>query len=181
MYNTRFLYRDDYTKNFAQISLYHFETKVENFDLQKLDFTIPKITIDGFRANLKQGIVKKAAKETKIALKERAETDVLKVNVGELKLSKIHLDYTSESANLKTVTDLASLTILFNAIDLEKQIVDINEIRLNKTSSSLALTKKETLQQDQTHIATDRIIAQNNWQLKLNTIKIIHFFSLQQS
>ena len=168
----RINYVDDYTKNFANISLNHFDTKVENFDLQKLDFKVPKITIDGFRAKLKQGIVEKVAKETEIAVKEQAETNTLKLNIEEINLSQIYLDYTSESGNIKTVTDLASLNVLINAIDLEKQIVDIKEIKLTNTKSSLAMTKKEQVNQVQTEVQMDTITAQNNWQLKLNTIKI---------
>ncbi|WP_051224398.1 translocation/assembly module TamB domain-containing protein [Flavobacterium tegetincola] len=168
----RINYDDDFTKNFANISLNHFDTKVENFDLQKLDFNVPTITIDGFRAKLKQGIVEKVAKETEIAVKEQAETNTLKLNVEEINLSQIYLDYTSESGNIKTVTDLASLKVLINAIDLEKQIVDIKEIKLTNTKSSLAMTKKEQVNQVKTEVQTDTITTQNNWQLKLNSIKI---------
>ena len=164
----RINYEDDFTKNFAKVSLNHFDTKVENFDLRKLDFNLPKITIDGFRAQLKQGIIEQVAKETEIAVKEQAETNVLKINVEEINLSNIYLDYLSESGNIKTVTDLASLNILINAIDLEKQILDIKEIRLANTKSSFAMTKKEHVRQ----VKTDTIISQNNWQLKLNLIKI---------
>ena len=165
----RINYDDDLTKNFAAVSLNHFDTKVENFDLQNLDFNVPKITIDGFRAKLKQGIVEKLAKETEVAVKEQAESNMLKIDVEEINLSKIYLDYTSESGQMKTVTDLASLNILINAIDLEKQIVDIKEIRLNNTKSTLAMMKKE---QVKTQTITDTTAAENNWQLKLNSIKI---------
>lgn len=168
----RINYDDDLTKNFAAVSLNHFDTKVENFDLQNLDFNVPKITIDGFRAKLKQGIVEKLAKETEVAVKEQAESNMLKINVEEINLSKIYLDYTSESGQMKTVTDLASLNILINAIDLEKQIVDIKEIRLNNTKSTLAMMKKE---QVKTQTIIDTTAAENNWQLKLNSIKIDSF------
>lgn len=165
----RINYEDELTKNFAKVSLNHFDTKVKNFDLQKLDFNVPKITMDGFRAQLKQGIVKKVAKETEIAIKKQAETTILKINVEEINLSKIYLDYTSESGQMKTVTDIASLNILINIIDLEKQIVDIKEIRLNNTKSTLAIGKKE---QVKTETKTDTTASENNWQLKLNAIKI---------
>jgi hypothetical protein len=172
----RINYDDDLTKNFAKVSLNHFDTEVENFDLQKLNFNIPKITIDGFRAILQQGIVEKAAKETEIAIKEQAKTNLLKIKVEEINLSKIYLDYTSESGNIKTVTDLASLKVLINTIDIEKQILDIKEIRLNNTKSSLAMLKEEQVKQVKSEKITaaekDTLISRSNWQLKLNSIKI---------
>lgn len=168
----RINYDDDFTKNFAQVSLNHFETEVKNFDLQNLDFNVPIITIDGFRAKLKQGIVEKLAKQTEIAVKEEADTNVLKINVEEIHLSKIYLDYMSESGHMQTVTDLSSLDVLFNAIDLEKQIIDIKEIKLNNTKSSLAMTKKEQVNSEKKETETDAISSKNNWQLKLNSIKI---------
>ena len=165
----RLNYDDHFTKNFARINLDHFETKVEKFDLQNLDFNVPKITIDGFNAKLKQGIVEKVAQETKEAVKEQAQTNVLKINVKEIALSKIYLDYENESGKMKTTTDLATLNVLINSIDLEKQMVDIKEIRLNNTKSILALNKRETVKADQ---KTDSVASNNQWQLKLNTIKI---------
>jgi hypothetical protein len=167
----RLNYNDDFTKNFASVQLNHFDTEVENFDLQKLDFNVPKITVDGFNAKLKQGIVEKVARETEKVVNDQAETNVLKINVEEINLSKIHLDYTSESGNIKTVTDLATLNVLINTIDIEKQILDIKEIRLNKTKSTLALTKKEQIKTVTTTDST-ATSSNNNWQLKLNSIKI---------
>ena len=172
----RVSYNDELTKNFANVSLNHFDTKVENFDLQNLDFNVPKITIDGFRASLKQGIVEKVAKETEIAVKEQAETNVLKINVEEINLTKIFLDYTSESGNIKTVTDLAALNVLINTIDLEKQILDIKELRLTDTKSSLAMTKKEQIKKLKNEVITaaekDTLVPRNNWQVQLNSVKI---------
>ncbi|WP_432671327.1 translocation/assembly module TamB domain-containing protein [Flavobacterium sp. SM2513] len=168
----RINYDDYFTKNFAKINLNHFDTEVKNFDLQKLDFNVPKITIDGFRAKLKQGLVEKVAKETEKAVMEQAETNALKVKVEEISLSKIFLDYETESGNIKTVTDLASLNIVFNAIDLEKQIIDIKEIRLNNTKSSLAMTKKEQVKKVLNETPKATTTSRNNWQLKLNTIKV---------
>lgn len=165
----RINYEDDFTKNFATVNLNHFDTEVKNFDLQKLDFNVPKITIDGFKATLKQGIVEKVARETEKAVKEQAETNILTLNVEEINLSKIYLDYTSESGNIKTVTDLASLRVLINAIDIEKQILDIKEIRLNNTKSTLAFTKKNTVKAEK---LKDTATSTNNWQLKLNSIKM---------
>lgn len=165
----RLNYKDDFTKNFAEIHLNHFDTEVKNFDLQKLDFDIPKITLDGFTAKLKQGIAEEIAKKTEKAVKEEAETNILKINIEEIALSKIILDYESESGTIKTVTNLASLNIFFNAIDLEKQIVDLKEIRLNNTKSTLALTKKVQAQTATPKVAST---STNNWQLKLKTIKI---------
>jgi len=168
LHKIRVKYEDDLTKNFATVSLNHFETEVTTFDLQNLDFNVPKITVDGFRAQLKQGVVEKVAREAGIAITEQAETNILKIKVEEINLTKIYLDYTSESGNIKTVTDLAGLSILFNTIDLEKQIVDLKEIRLNNTRSSFALTKKQPIAETE----TDTISDANNWQLKLNVIKI---------
>jgi hypothetical protein len=165
----RINYNDDLTKNFATVSLNHFETKVETFDLQNLDFNVPKITLDGFRAKLEQGIAEQVAEETEIAVKEQAKTSVLKINVEEIALSAIFIDYQSESGHIKTVTDLASLTILINTLDLEKQIVDIKEFRLNDVKSVLAMTKNEFAK---TATAKDTTTSSNNWQLKLNTVKI---------
>jgi hypothetical protein len=165
----RINYKDDFTKNFATINLNHFKTEVENFDLQKLDFNVPKITIDGFRATLKQGIVEKVAIATEKAVKELAETKILTISVEEIYLSKIYLDYTSESGNIKTVIDLASLSVLINAIDIEKQILDIKEIRVNNTKSALAFTKKDKVKAEK---RKDTATSTNNWQLKLNLIQM---------
>ncbi|MDD3005115.1 translocation/assembly module TamB domain-containing protein [Flavobacterium sp.] len=169
LHKIRVKYDDEITQNFASVNLNYFETVVENFDLKNLDFDVPKITVDGFKGQLKQGIIEEIAQETEEIVKEQAQTNVLKINVKEIALTRINLDYNSESGHLKTTTDLEQLTILFDKIDLKNQFIDIKKIQLIKTKSTLALTQKTTSKKQQT---TETSTSQNNWKLNLSEVEI---------
>lgn len=165
----RVKYNDEITQNFASVNLNHFETVVENFDLKNLDFSVPKITIDGFKGQLKQGIIEEIAQETQEIVKEEAETNVLKINVKEIALTRINLDYNSESGHLKTKTDLQKLNILFDKIDFQNQFIGIKKIQLVNTTSALALTEKASSKKQQSN---EKSASSNNWKLNLSEVEI---------
>lgn len=169
LHKIRVKYDDEITQNFASVNLNYFETVVENFDLKNLDFNVPKITVDGFKGQLKQGIIEEIAQETEEIVKEQAQTSVLKINVKEIALTRINLDYNSESGHLKTTTDLEKLNVLIDKIDLKNQFIDIKKIQLIKTKSTLALTQKTTSKKQQT---TETSTSQNNWKLNVNEVEL---------
>lgn len=165
----RIQYDDDFTKNYAYLNLNHFDTKVERFDLENLDFSIPKITIDGFKANLKQDIVTQIANQAKELVAEKSKSPALKLNIEEINLSRIDLGYENESSRLKTQNTLGKLFLKINSIDMEKQTVDIAEFALSNTKSILKIGKTTP----KTNIKTnDTVASNNNWKVILDKVDI---------
>lgn len=56
-----FNFKDDYSKNDFRVKLTHFDTKFKKFNLDKMDFIIPDINLNGLKLTLNQDAVEKVA------------------------------------------------------------------------------------------------------------------------
>ena len=70
-------------KNDIYANLKHFETKIKTFDLNKMNFEIPKAKINGLKFKSKQGLVQ-ISKATKIAAVRNEPETILKLKLIEL-------------------------------------------------------------------------------------------------
>ncbi len=136
----KFSYKDAVAKNNINLFIHHFDTNIDEFDLNNLAFDIPKINLKGLKLNLNQGLVEAAKKATNKIEKE-AQSKILKLTLNAINLEDIDLNYKDELTNLDTKIQFEKLETSVKTIDLEKQIIALNSIELNKTSGSLALTK----------------------------------------
>ena len=94
-------YTDAVTKNDIYANLKHFETKIKTFDLNKMNFEIPKAKINGLKFKSKQGLVQ-ISKATKIAAVRNEPETILKLKLGEIDRAKINFDYKSNATKLST-------------------------------------------------------------------------------
>jgi hypothetical protein len=49
-------YTDGYANSNLSLQLQHLDTKIDNFDLEELDFAVPKVKLKGLQLKYKQGI-----------------------------------------------------------------------------------------------------------------------------
>ena len=164
----RVKYDDAVSKNNINLNLNHFDTKVETFDLENMDFEIPKITLDGLSVKLKQGIVEKLAQQTEEVVEEQSKNPTLKLRLGEIDLSRINLGYENETNKMVTQNTLEKLLIKFNAIDIEKQNIEIKSIALEGVKSSLVFGKLAQKPKETTVDTVQIAKEDNNWKVKLN-------------
>lgn len=164
----RVKFDDAVSKNNISLNLNHFDTKVETFDLENMDFEIPKITLNGLAVNLKQGIVEQLAEETEKVVAEQSKNPTLKLKLGEIDLSQINLGYENEANKMVTKNTLEKLLIRINAIDIENQNIEIQSIALEGVKSALVLGKLDSKPKETTKDTTKIAPADNNWKLKLN-------------
>jgi hypothetical protein len=135
-------YKDLTTGNDVKFLLGHFDTRIKEFDLDKMKFTIPKITLSGVNARIIQTPVGSSIGQA--ARIDTATTPLnMDINLGIIDLSKIKLDYRTNE--MTTQMDLGKLLVEMDKIDLKKQKVGIKSITLDNTKAALALAKPTTV------------------------------------
>ncbi len=141
--NIKVGFKDAVTKNNLEVSLIHFDTRIKLFDLPKMYFDVPKINLDGLVLKLNQG---KLIDEITTRALVKADSisnnhPDFNIKLGEISLSRIKVDYENGNANLNSGLSLEKLFVSFNAINLPKQIIDINKIEINGVNGKLKLLK----------------------------------------
>lgn len=157
----KFNYTDATSKNDISVNLNHFDTNIETFDLNKMEFDIPNAKIDGLKLKLKQGI---AAANTKKATSKKSSETNLNLKLGKIDLSKIDVVYENEASKLNTKINLEKLNVAFNSIDLKKELIDIETLKLANSKGTLELSKIEKII-NQNEVASTP--SSSNWKIKV--------------
>lgn len=164
----RIRFNDAITKNNLDVYLGHFDTNIKTFDLDSMDFNIPKITLSGLNLQLKQGIVEELAKNAEETAEDIANTPALKIKLGEIDLSEIVVGYDNEGSKLNTELSLGKLLVKLKDIDLEKQIVKIDKIDFRDTKGNLAFGKLDKKPDNQNEVVVNDTTGAKGWQVHLS-------------
>jgi hypothetical protein len=136
-------YKDVTTGNNVRFLLGHFDTRIKDFDMDKMKFTIPRITLSGVNARIIQT-------PTGSSIAQAAAVDTatkplnMDLNLGIIDVSKIKVDY--RSSEMSANVNLNKLLVDMDKIDLKNQKVGIKSIELNDTKAALSLAKPKTVQ-----------------------------------
>lgn len=160
--NVRIKYTDEVSKRDIKMNLVHLDTRIKTFDLDQMNFEVPKIKIDGLSLAYKQGI----AENTSEAKTGKSKTPDLKLKLGTIDLSKIKLDYQDEKSKLMTKVDFKKLLVKVNAFDLKNSLIDLDKIELADANGTLNLGK---IIQD-ANSANAKASSSNYWKIKVNDV-----------
>ncbi len=174
--NIKVRFDDAITKNDLHVSLVHFDTKIKNFDLDKMDFEVPTITLDGLNLRLSQG---KLVDEIATTTVQKADSLVkkrpdLNIKLGDIALSKINVSYDNDGTQLNSGLKLKKLLLSFDKTDLPNQIIAIDNFEVEGLTGKLAIGKYKST----ANLGTKPSIkATNDWKVTLNNaeLKTINF------
>jgi hypothetical protein len=135
-------YKDVTTGNDVKFLLGHFDTRIKDFDLDKMKFAIPKINLSGVNAKIIQ-----TPAGSSIAQAAKVDTAVKPLNMdltlGEINVDKIKVDYKSNEMAAKV--DLGTFLVNMDKIDMKNQHVGIKSIKLDNTNAGLTFAKPATI------------------------------------
>lgn len=159
--NVKFKFNDAISGNFIVAKITHFDTRVKTFDLNEMNFEIPKAKLNGLNLKLKQ--VNPIAQNTVSTKKTSSEND-LKIKINELDLSKIVFAYQNDVSKLTTNISLEKLLVSFNEINLQKEFIDVKSLKLSNTKGNLQLGKIEKIIENKIASTTSK----SNWKVKID-------------
>ncbi|HSN48200.1 MAG TPA: AsmA family protein, partial [Flavobacterium sp.] len=168
--NVNFNFKDDFSRNDIRVKLAHFDTKFKKFDLDKMDFNVPKIELKGLKLVLNQDIVEQIAEVTINTLDTISKRKDFSLKLDKISLSKIDISYDNKDSRLGSGIYLGNLELSVNEIDLNKQLLDFDTFELKNLKGNLRLGAKD--KQLVTPNLDTTAIAQNGWKVKLNTVDL---------
>lgn len=168
--NVKFNFKDDFSKNDIAVNLTHFDTKFNAFDLDKMNFDIPSINLNGLKLVLDQEAVEKVAEVSVETVDTISKRKDFKLKLDKISLSKIDISYDNKDSKLDSGIKLGSLNLAVNEIDLNKQLLDFDTFELKNLKGNLRLGAKD--KQIKTPNLDSTAIKQSGWKAKLNKVNI---------
>lgn len=161
----KFNFKDDFSKNDIKLNLTHFDTKFKRFDLDKMDFNIPTINLNGLKVVLDQDVVEKIAEVSVKTVDTVSKRPDFKLALDKITLSKIDILYDNKDSKLNSGISLGNLNLVVNEINLNEQFLDFNTFEVKNLKGNLRLGAKD--KQIQTPDLDSTAIKQAGWKVKL--------------
>lgn len=166
----RVLYKDVITGNDVEANLDHFDTEFDDFNLDKMKFDIGATRLAGLRLKAYQTKPLVVEKPEVIENAEQKEGVMPDISVKSIELEKIYADYKNDVSALYALLDLGQLKIKPDKINLSKQLVNLGDISLNKTTATIRLGKTETI--NVTVKPSEQPPASSNWKIQLASLQL---------
>ena len=168
--NVNFNFKDNFSRNDIHVKVAHFDTKFKKFDLNKMDFDVPNINLNGLKLVLNQDAVEKIAEVSINTLDTISKRKDFRLKLDKISLSKIDVSYDNKDSKLGSGIFLGNLELSVNEIDLNKQLLDFDTFELKNLKGNLRLgtNDKELI----TPNLDTTAIAQTGWKVKLNTVDL---------
>jgi len=162
----KFNFKDDFSKNDIRVNLTHFDTKFKKFDLDKMDFNIPNINLNGLKVVLDQDVVERIAEVSVKTVDTISKRPDFKLALDKITLAKIDILYDNKDSKLNSGIRLGNLNLAVNEIDLNKQLLDFDTFEVKNLRGNLRLGAKD--KQIQAPDLDSTSIKQAGWKVKLN-------------
>ncbi|MNQ44422.1 hypothetical protein D3C85_581760 [compost metagenome] len=168
--NVKFNFKDDYSKNDVRVRLTHFDTKFKEFDLDKMNFDIPNIALNGLKVVLNQDVVEKIAEVSVKTVDTISKRKDFSLKLGKISLSKIDIAYDNKDSKLDSGIKLGNLDLSVNKIDMNNQFLDFDTFELKNLKGNLRLGAKD--KQIQAPSLDTTSIKQSGWKVKLADVNL---------
>ncbi|OOV20280.1 translocation/assembly module TamB [Flavobacterium sp. LM4] len=168
--NVSFNFKDDFAKNDVKVKLSHFDTYFNKFDLDKMNFDIPNINLNGLKLVLDQDAVEKIAEVSVKTVDTISKRKDFRLKLDKIRLSKIDVSYDNKDSRLDSGIKLGTLNLNVNEIDLNRQLLDFDTFELKNLKGNLRLGVKD--KQLKTPSLDSTSIKQAGWKVKLKDVTI---------
>ncbi|SEA20992.1 Family of unknown function [Arachidicoccus rhizosphaerae] len=132
-------YNDSVDQNYIHVFLGHFDTKIGEFDLNKMAFAVPETHLSNVRANIEQLALSESAPVADTATEPLNMT----LSIGRVDMQKILMNY--RSLEMDAGLDLGRLLVRFDKIDLPRQNIALDEVLLDTTSAKVVMRSPKTV------------------------------------
>jgi len=168
--NIKFNFKDDYSKNDVRVKLTHFDTKFNEFELDKMNFDIPNIALNGLKVVLNQDVVEKIAEVSVKTVDTISKRKDFSLKLGKISLSQIDIAYDNKDSKLDSGIKLGNLDLSVNKIDMNNQFLYFNTFEVKNLKGNLRLGAKD--KQIQAPSLDTTSIKQSGWKVKLADVNL---------
>ena len=164
-------FKDDQSAIDFSVRLGKFQTAFKKFDLDKMAFSIPDITLENVSGHLYQN--KPLLKPQPLAVVEAQSNEPFNLQLGlqNIDLKNIRFDYKNDVSVMAVTLALGELSGKVKFIDLASLNVQLDNVKLHNTSAAILLGKSEQTKIVKKEINKEVVAQANNpWKVGINNI-----------
>lgn len=124
-------FNDQQSKNDINLYFKSFDTRVKTFDLNKNNYAVNDINLDGLKLKLKQGIVEEVSKKVEKKVDSLNEKKPMNIGLRGIKLTNFDIDYGDENTKTFAKVLFKELSTKVNKLDLENNAYHVSNVFLS--------------------------------------------------
>ncbi len=133
---------DDYEGHHLDFKLKQFVTRFQDFDLDKMRFSLPKLATDGLEVIYSKHPAAYQQKNEAKEQKEEASSSMPDIRLGMIEMKRTKLNYESVEDFIHAALNLEDFKLSFNQLDLINQNIDIQDLFLNNVQTEVTFLKR---------------------------------------
>ncbi|MCT3809933.1 cell envelope biogenesis protein AsmA [Elizabethkingia anophelis] len=123
-------FKDQQSKNDIKLYFNSFDTRVKTFDLQKNNYAVGDINLDGLKLKLKQDLVAEVSEKVGKKVDSLSKQQPMKIGLQGIKLTNFNIDYGDENTKTFAKVLFKELSTKVNQLDLENSAYNIDKVLL---------------------------------------------------
>ncbi|MDV3859210.1 cell envelope biogenesis protein AsmA [Elizabethkingia anophelis] len=123
-------FKDQQSKNDIKLYFNSFDTRVKTFDLQKNNYAVGDINLDGLKLKLKQDLVAEVSEKVGKKVDSLNKQQPMKIGLQGIKLTNFNIDYGDENTKTFAKVLFKELSTKVNQLDLENSAYNIDKVLL---------------------------------------------------
>ena len=123
-------FNDQQSRNNINLYFKSFDTRVKTFDLQKNNYAVNDINLDGLRLKLKQGLVKEVTKKVENKVDSLSQQEPMKLGLNKINLTNFDIDYGDDNSKTFAKINFKELSTKVNSLDLKNNDYNIGNVHL---------------------------------------------------
>jgi hypothetical protein len=165
-------YKDDLMATDAEIRIGHIDTRMKEFDVDKMKFTIPAIRVSGLAARIIQLKPAAESQPASVDSAEAAQPVSMDLSLGTIDADRITFYYKNDISAILTDLSLGRIKTRIDKIDMRKQEIALNTIDLRESDILLRFGKRAA-SKIAVKEAKQEVAAQSaNWKIAAKTIRL---------
>ncbi len=171
--NVRVVYKDVVTGNDMVAHVAHLDAAIDTFNIYTPQYDITTLNVKGLQTVFKQAKPLAPVEPMSQAVADAAEPIPLKLNIGQVNLDDVKVDYSNALSALYTKFNIDKLVLDGRRMDLQNNVVHLDELRLDNTASVIRIGKPETADIIKKEVAQEAAAQQqNNWIIRADRLRI---------
>ena len=166
----RLVYDDAVTGNDVVFWLGHFDTEIDEFDLDRMRFSIPSTNISGIKTNIYQRKPLVEPAEVTMDTATQSTAPPIDLDFGEINLKDFDIDYGNDVSALYARLNLGNLTISSDDVDMKNQLIRLDRLALNNTTAAIRMGKTESAEVIEEESKQEAEQAKEGWRISVNEI-----------
>ena len=165
-------FRDGVGNSNMSVYLGHFDTKVKDFDLGKMKFTIPDIKLSALNVRMIQN--KPVAKPESFIEDSIAATQPFNMDLklGKIVLDRIKVYYQNDISGIKANVDINKLFAVSDQIDMKNQRIALKSIDLHHSNILFRLEKSAQAKIVALETSKEVKVQAQNWRVSVDDIEL---------